>query len=280
MDRIRKATPSFLLLTVLLLCAGCGRKEALPVPTREARSIIEEMVVDYGGYGAEANAHIDELLRQLSAVDAECAMRWGRIMKLWQEGEPAINYDKLPEGLPDTDELALVVLGYQLNPDGSMRDELIARLEVALRCAAQYPNAFVVCTGGGTAAEDKSATEAEEMADWLMKQGVSPERLLIENRSLTTAQNAMYSLALLAEKTPQVKALAIISSDYHIATGKLLFDAEAILRARKPEDEAIRVVSHAAWKAPSGSLPPMFQAGALLELSGDRDSAFYPYDES
>ena len=261
------------LLVLALLCVGCGKTEEAPQPSpaREAREIIEELVVDYGSYGSQANAHVEALLRELAAVDARQAEQWQRIMQLWQS-EVAVNYDALPEGLSDTDELALVVLGFQLNPDGTMREELIERLTVALHCAAQYPKAWIVCTGGGTAFEDENATEAGRMADWLLEQGVAPERLLVEDRSLTTAQNAVYSLALLQEKAPQVKQLAIISSDYHIATGALLFGAEAILR-----DVPLAVVSNAAWKAPSGVLSPMFQAGALLELSGDRDTAFAIY---
>ena len=68
-----------------------------------------------------------------------------------------------------------------------------------------------------------------------------------------------------------------MSSDYHIATGTLLFGAEAMLRAEKTGGESLAVVSNAAWKAPSGSLSTMFQAGALIELSGDEDTAFKIY---
>ena len=70
--------------------------------------------------------------------------------------------------------------------------------------------------------------------------------------------NAIYTFDILAERYPQVKKLAIISSDYHIATGTLLFGAEANLR-----DSEIEVVSNASWRAPSGTLSAMFQAGAL-----------------
>ena len=41
----------------------------------------------------------------------------------------------------------------------------------------------------------------------------------------------------------------------------------------------MHVVSSAAWKAPSGSLSTMFQAGALIELSGDVETAFDIYFE-
>ena len=237
------------------------------------------MVVDYGSYGSEAEEHIQALLKELRSVDADAADRWESIMALWKSvnTDLTIHEGVLPDGLPDTDELCIVALGFQLNPDGTMRDELIERLKVVKASAEKYPNALIVCTGGGTAAENAAATEAGKMAEWLIENGVAAERVIVEDRSLTTAQNAIYTYDILTERYPQVKQLAIVSSDYHIATGTLLFEAEAILRAEKAGREAMHVVSNAAWKAPSGSLSTMFQAGALIELSGDVDTAFEIY---
>ena len=258
-----------LLLPALLLCfGGCG-KEA---PKRETQEIIEEMAVDYGSYGEKANARVDELLQELKSVDPAAAEKWDAVMALWKNAAPAPNYDVLPDGLTDTDALCIVVLGFQLEPDGSMREELVRRLEVAKKSAEKYPNAFVVCTGGGTASENNAATEADKMAEWLTQNGVSSDRVIVENKSLTTAQNAIFTFDILQKTYPQVKELAIVSSDYHIATGNLLFGAEAILRGSDVE-----IVSNAAWKAPSGSLSAMFQAGALIELSGDTETAFEIY---
>ena len=267
-----------LILGLCLLpgCMGCGQPE---VQARSQREIVEEMVVDYGHYGAEADERVETLLEELRAVDSDAAARWTRIMALWAglDRELTVNEGLLPEGLPDTDELCLVVLGFQLEPDGSMREELVQRLKVARACAEQYPHALIVCTGGGTAARDEAATEAGKMAEWLIENGVAPERVIVEDDSLTTAQNAIFSLHILARLYPQVHQLAIISSDYHIATGMLLFEAEAILRAEKAGEEQFSVVSNAAWHAPSGSLSGSFQAGALLELSGDTETAFEIY---
>ena len=114
------------------------------------------------------------------------------------------------------------------------------------------------------------------MAEWLAANGISPDRIIVEDESQTTAQNAMFTLNRLEENCPQVRQIAIVSSDYHIATGTLLFEAESILRFNDPE-QRIRVVSNAAYKAPSGSLPVMFQAGALIELSGDETLAYEIY---
>ena len=277
-------TAAFILI-ICFICSsvGTGFTEAGPVAaSRTCRDIIEEMAVYYGSYGGEADPRIDALLQELESLDPAQAARWTRIMNLWRsvQAELAVTPDILPDGLPETDELCLVVLGFQLNPDGSMREELVERLRVALACAEKYPNAWIVCTGGGTAAEDPMATEAGRMAEWLIDNGIAPERVIIENQSLTTAQNAIYTFDILEKQYPQVSQLAIISSDYHIATGTLLFGAEAILRAEDEEHEHIRITANAAWQAPSGTLSTMFQAGALIELSGDVQTAFDIYYET
>ena len=220
---------------------------------RTAQDMIEELAVYYGTYGSEAEEKIAELL---CAADPVSGAKWGRIMQLWKtvNENSEINENILPDGLPETDELCMIVLGFQLNPDGSMKDELIERLTVAKASAEKYPSSLLVCTGG--------------------------QRVIVEDHSLTTAQNAIYTYRILTEQHPQVKQLAIISSDYHIATGTLLFGAEATLQAEEAGKETMTVVSNAAWHAPSGTLSTMFQAGALIELSGDVETAFEIYYET
>lgn len=259
------------IFTMMLAC--CLMAAAVfPAAAEEevtARSLIERIVVSY----AADRIRDEKALSVLSSVDSSLGEKWARIMDLWEAPIP-VN-DSLPDSLRTDDSLCLVALGFQLNPDGTMRDELIERLKVLLRASEQYPNAVIVCTGGGTAADDPSATEAGRMAEWLVSQGVDSARVIVEDHSVTTAQNAIYTFDILEERYPQVKQIAVISSDYHIATGTLLFGAEAILR-----DSAMEVVSNAAWHAPSGTLSAMFQAGALIELSGDVETAFAIYYET
>ncbi len=250
-------------LTVAMTAAGAEE------PRDPAQSRIERIVVSYAAEGTRD----EQALSGLCALDPSLGEKWTRIMDLWQA--PVTVNAQLPGDLPGDDSLCLVALGFQLNPDGSMREELIERLKVVLAASEAYPQALIVCTGGGTASEDPSATEAGRMAAWLEAQGVDASRLIVEDHSLTTAQNAIYTFDILAERCPQVSRIAILSSDYHIATGVLLFGAEAILR-----DSPVQVVSNAAWAAPSGSLSAMFQAGALIELSGDVETAFEIYYET
>ena len=288
---IRKVAAAIVALSLCLSLAACGSDssssdgESASSAVQETsdptfvQKTVEEMAIDYGTYGSEAKERIDTLLSQLSEADKSSGERWKTIMDLWTSdklGTP-INYDVLPDGLPDTDELCIVVLGFQLEPDGSMKDELIQRLTVALNSAKKYPKAYIVCTGGGTASENPSASEAGEMAKWLEAQGVDKSRLIVEDNSITTAQNAIFTYDILTSLYPSVKKLAIVSSDYHIATGELLFRAEPILRANAVGNEKLEVISNAAWKAPSGTLSPMFQAGTLIELCGDVETAFEVY---
>ena len=259
--------------------ASSGDSSQTSSEPKRVEKIVEEMAVDYGSYGSEAKDKIDTLLGELSVCDASAGKRWKNIMDVWTSEDlgKQLNYDVLPDGLPDTDELCIVVLGFQLNPDGTMKDELVQRLTVALNSAKKYPKAYIACTGGGTASENESASEAGEMAKWLEQQGIDKKRIITEDNSMTTAQNAIFTYDILTSKYTSVKKLAIVSSDYHIATGELLFRAESILRASAPGNEKLEVVSNAAWKAPSGSLSAMFQAGALIELFGDVKTAFDIY---
>lgn len=274
-------------LVCMLILAGCtGKKTKNQEPEtpveRTTQDIIEEMVVYHGTYGDAASQKEAELLAELSSKDPQSGKNWEEIMGLWKDvnTDLPLNYTVLPDGLDQSDALCLVVLGFQLNPDGSMKDELIERLNVVLNSAEKYPNALIVCTGGGTASGNPDATEAGRMAEWLIEKGVDENRVIVEDQSLTTAQNAIYSCRILIEKYPQVNQLAIISSDYHIATGTLLFDAESILLSEDSGEKPFTIVSNAAWKAPSGSLSTMFQAGALIELSGDMETAFDIYYET
>ena len=90
-----------LALSAACLCSGCGQK----AERRDRRAILEEMVVDYGSYGHEADEHIQALLNELRSVDADAAERWNGIMALWDSvnTDLTVHEGVLPDGLPDTD---------------------------------------------------------------------------------------------------------------------------------------------------------------------------------
>ena len=160
------------------------------------------MILYYGTYEEKSKDKINNLLEELEDVDSSKEKQWNEIMKYWQTNHEKleINNDILPDGLDNSNKLCIVVLGYQLNDDGTMQDELIGRLKVALDSANKYPNAYVACTGGGTAKNNSNVTEADQMAQWLIDNGLNKDRLIIENKSSSTVENAKFTYNILRKK--------------------------------------------------------------------------------
>lgn len=210
--------------------------------------LATDMVFTWRHRQTEGAEEIAGLLEKLKQEDPALGKVWEAIMNTWiyVDTELECHYDSLPDGLAEDDSLCIVVLGYQLKADGSMAPELTGRCETALRCAEKYPYAFVAVTGGGTASKDRSATEADAMADWLISHGISRDRIIIENTSMTTVQNAKKTCSILAEHYPQIEQVAIVSSNYHIPLGTLLFQEAAVLYEYENGRLPYTVVSNAA----------------------------------
>lgn len=270
-----------MIIAVLIFSfSGCGQNNS---PQRAADEIIQDIITYHGCYDKEADSKVGELLAELDAADSRQGELWNKIMKYWDyaNNEMTVNTDKLPDDLPKDNSLAITVLGFELNDDGTMKDELIGRLNTALKCAQQYPNAYVICTGGGTAKDNKDVTEAGLMGDWLKEHGLVDDRLIIENQSMTTAQNAEFSYKIILDKYPGVNSVAIVSSSYHIPWGSLLFEAEFMKYASENKVREIHVVSNCAFKTSNETYKESeilrWETGGMLQLVGNNDLAMKYY---
>lgn len=257
------------LLLVCILCSAvipCAFADEY----RTENAIIEDMILDYGYYQSDASYRINSLLEELSYQNPTTAYRWQQIMERWKYCNTSLemNYNCLPDGLDCSDRLCIVVLGYELNANGSIKPELEGRLTVALRSANLYPNAYILCTGGGTAAKNPNVTEAEQMAQWLMDHGIEPNRLIIECESSTTGQNAINSYRILRDCYPGIDQVAIVSSDYHLSWGTSLFETKFLMEANEYGEQPIYVVSNAAFYTGITNHYYRYQAAGILELAG------------
>ncbi len=217
--------------------------------TEESYRVVSDLVYTYAARQREGENEIQTGLARLQELDPRLGALWEEILQYWDfvnEDFPAANTNP-PEDLPRDDSLCIVVLGFQLHADGSMAEELVGRCETALRFAEAYPEAFLAVTGGGTAWQNKTVTEAGAMAQWLMERGIAEERILVEDRSLTTADNAVFTCEILRRQAPQVKTLAIVSSDYHLPLGALLFEEKALLLGAEEGEKPFSVESFAAY---------------------------------
>jgi hypothetical protein len=224
-------------------------KEGEPI-VYDSRSyqLVTDMVYAYKKQVPDRDRVIAADVAALKQYDPRLGETWGAIMEYWDYANTRmeLNYNSLPEDLPQDDSLCIVVLGFQLEPDGSMSPEMHGRCQLALRAAEQYPNAFIAVTGGGTAYLNPDATEAGVMAEWFLRKGIPEERLILEDQSSTTEENALFTRGILTEHYPQVKSLVIVSSDYHLPLGCLLFTEAALLYSCEYGELPYEVVSNLA----------------------------------
>lgn len=267
MTIIKKAIA--LLLVLLILPLGITAQAA----ETDTDELVRRLINYYHHYQEDARLDCELILEQIEAQDPELAATWTNILDFWTGVNSDIEFhsDVLPDGLPEDDSLCIVVMGYYLKSDGSMRDELYQRLQVTLASAQKYPNAYIMCTGGGTASKGM-VTEAGQMAKWLKKKGIDADRIIVENQALSTIQNATYGCALLYRDYPQIKNLAIITSDYHIYRSCLYFHVQAALDAYELGIEPMKVVSNATCRvSPGASRDIDRQTEGMGMLSGQDD---------
>lgn len=89
--------------------------------------------------------------------------------------------------------LVAIILGNRLNDDGSMTQMLRSRLETALTIERLFsPDKIIV--SGGVANPVAGTSEAHVMCEYLVANGVAREKIVKEDKSLTTKQNAEFSV--------------------------------------------------------------------------------------
>lgn len=261
-----------LLAVLLMLAVILGMAVTVSAGSSDdtAADCVRQIVNYYSHYQDDARTDIACLIYELSQIDPEQAKAWSSIIEYWSY----INTDMtlypgvLPDGLPEDDSLCIVVLGYALNSDGGMRPELIGRLETALKSAEKYPNAFIACTGGGTASGNKKVTEAGQMANWLVRKGIAEDRIIIEDKSLSTVTNARNTCQILAESYPQVSHLALVTSDYHLYRASLLFHTQGTLAVVNDGAPQLCVAANAAFETKQAKESFDFQLDNFLQLTG------------
>ena len=105
---------------------------------------------------------------------------------------------------------AMIVLGAQVNPDGTPSVQLEWRLSKALDIYRQQPLPVVVT---GARGEDEPVTEASVMRAWLIQRGVSENDVTMDETSMNTKENIANALRILPAGTVDVM---IVTSDYHL----------------------------------------------------------------
>lgn len=125
--------------------------------------------------------------------------------------------EEVPSNIPTSDH-AFIILGFALSEEGEMRDALLNRLEVALDAGNKNKNSKFIVTGG---VPKNGITEADVMFDWLKDQGIEENRIIKENQSKNTVENALYSMKIVDHE--EIESVTIITSASHMRRALMLF---------------------------------------------------------
>jgi uncharacterized SAM-binding protein YcdF (DUF218 family) len=133
----------------------------------------------------------------------------------WMAGSLAVDWY---EGTGDV----LVILGGSMlvpgtGPRATLGYDSYLRAMYASWVLKQFRFDVIVTSGGGGLAEG--------MAKLLVSQGVPPQNIILETRSDSTIQNAMYVKALLEGRSmrPKKPQIAIVTSDFHCWRARAAF---------------------------------------------------------
>ncbi len=128
------------------------------------------------------------------------------------------------QALPDRVD-GIILLGGAVDPERTAEygqvalNQSAARVTETLRLARLYPAARIVLSGGIGGLLHEPITEAAATERLLTELGIESKRLVIENRSRTTHENAVFSMRLVEPKPGEVWILVTSASHMPRAVG-------------------------------------------------------------
>jgi uncharacterized SAM-binding protein YcdF (DUF218 family) len=128
----------------------------------------------------------------------------------------------------------MVVLGAKVRHDGPSVS-LMDRIRAAADYMNTHPDVIAVVSGGKGG--DEPMTEAQCMYNELVKLGIDPNRIWMEENATSTWENLHFSLNLIEEKTgSRPDKIGLLSSEYHLFRAKMF--------AKACEVEAVGIPAH------------------------------------
>ena len=107
----------------------------------------------------------------------------------------------------------IIVLGAHV--DGTKPTlALLERIRRALEYLEENPRTRAVLSGGR--GDGEQISEAQAMYNYLTEHGIDGERLLLEERSVNTKENLVFSLELLGDVTCSV---GVVTNNFHVFRG-------------------------------------------------------------
>ncbi len=100
---------------------------------------------------------------------------------------------------------------------------LAARIEKGIELLRYNPNAVLVMSGGQGSGED--IPESKAMADYAVDKGVDVEKIILEQKSVSTEENLRFSRKLMNKQNPQI---VVVTTAYHMLRALILAKRQGI----------------------------------------------------
>jgi uncharacterized SAM-binding protein YcdF (DUF218 family) len=131
----------------------------------------------------------------------------------------------------------LIVLGYSGTNDGILSAGSYQRSAYAVRAYRERGFRQILVTGG---ADSSGLPINSTMADFLICQGVPRDKILLESRSTSTRENAVYTTEML-RSVPGSKVL--LTSDYHMYRASCAFRKTGLQVLSRPYPDVLKRAS-------------------------------------
>ena len=119
----------------------------------------------------------------------------------------------------------IVVLGGGVSRDGKLPPDCIRRLEKAVELQ-RLTEDRIIMSGRWTYIYDYTPikTEAQAMKECAVSLGAKPGSIIIEEKSMDTLGNAVFSKKMI-EKMAGVRAVTVITSEFHLERSRYIFES-------------------------------------------------------
>ena len=107
-----------------------------------------------------------------------------------------------------------IILGNRMNDDRSLSKFMIERLEFAKIVYKKFEPDYIIVSGG-IANPVAGISEALAMKEYLVESGIPAEKIIMEDKSMTTRENALFSIPI-ARKLG-AETIIVVSSVDHFA---------------------------------------------------------------
>lgn len=113
----------------------------------------------------------------------------------------------------------VVVFGYKL--ESEMPSLLKSRLDAAISYLEEHPDVPVIVTGGK--GDGEKTSEAQCMRDYLVQNGVDASRVIMEDKSATTAENIRFTLEIIDEMGVDREDVLLVSNEFHLTRIRMMY---------------------------------------------------------